>query len=242
MSLCSCAHKSNSCVCARANEDFFGYGLVCSSARARAQICAVFGRAVRAGVGVRLCEDEQVVVSGDGLLPPRDRVAQARYCAPNGCGRGAAWQKSWRRGPFRAAPVARPALPEALSQHRCRSGGPCRATQIVKHRKHRLVTRLLLSGDWTPSLAQARKMSAPKCNPIASKLVTESQTRRNNKPKRHGWWGTAGSREWMNHALASWLPYCAAIRTSSRREAMRTQRLPYTLRKPTDSRRELVRG
>ena len=130
----------------------------------------------------------------------------------------------------------RPALPEALSQHRCRSGGPCRATQIVKHRKHRLVTRLLLSGDWTPSLAQARKMSAPKCNPIASKLVTESQTRRNNKPKRHGGWGTAASREWMNHALASWLPCCAAIRTSSRQGAMRTQRLAYTLRKPTDSR------
>ena len=50
----------------------------------------------------------------------------------------------------------RPALPEALSQHRCRSGGPCRATQIVKHRKHRLATRLLRA-DWPPSLAQAKK-------------------------------------------------------------------------------------
>ncbi len=40
----------------------------------------------------------------------------------------------------------------------------------------------------------------------------------------------------VDHALASWLPCCAATRTSSRRGAMRTQQLSYTLRKPTDSR------
>ena len=171
------------------------------------------------------------------MVPPRDGVAQAWYCAPDGCGRSAAWKKSSRRGPFRAAPVAREAGP-------ARSPVAAQMSQrwALSHDADSEATKAPICDSTSttrrlaPIARTSQKMSGPKCLPIASKLVTESQTRRNNKPKRHGGWGTAMSREWMNHALASWLPCCAATRTSSRQGAMRTQRLPYTLRKPTDSR------
>ena len=142
---------------------------------------------------MRLCEDEQVVASGDGLLPPRDGVAQARYCAPDGCGRSAAWKKSSRRGPFRAAPVAREA-------------GPARSPVAAQMSQRWALSRDADSeapkapiGDSTSTTRRLAPIARTSQNNVWTKVPLPSNFEQTgcrvpDQPKRRKWWGKAGGR------------------------------------------------